>query len=139
MQSLTGAYRYPCIITFLCLRLSDQHALSYLPRILEKLVFLSLHMYLYSKKKRWKKSKNCKICKKSENVKTLYKNQEKYGSFSEFCTSMEKSVMLATLCGCEVHDGDFRKDIWVSILYRYLCSSILPITISHKCICSHIR
>ncbi len=34
--------------------------------------------------------------------------------------------------GCEVCEGDFRKDIWVSILvsilYRYQFSSILPIT-----------
>ncbi len=44
-----------------------------------------------------KQSKNCKICKKSENFKTLYKNLEKYGSFSEFRTSVGKSVMLATL------------------------------------------
>ncbi len=46
-----------------------------------------------------KKSKNCKICKKSENFKTPYKNLEKYGSFSEFRTSTGKSVMLATLDG----------------------------------------
>ncbi len=44
MQSLTDAH--PRIITFLLLKLSEQHALSYLPRIFEKLVFLSL-MYLY--------------------------------------------------------------------------------------------
>ncbi len=44
-----------------------------------------------------KKIKNCKIHKKSENSKTLYKNLEKYGSFFEFRTSTEKSVMLATL------------------------------------------
>ncbi len=43
------------------------------------------------------KSKNCKMRKKFENFKTPYKNLEKYGSFSEFRTSMEKSVMLATL------------------------------------------
>ncbi len=42
-------------------------------------------------------SKNCKIRKKSENFETPYKNLEKYGSFSEFRTSMEKSVVLATL------------------------------------------
>ncbi len=47
-----------------------------------------------------KKSKNCKIRKKSENFKTLYKNLEKYGSFSEFRTSTEKSVMFATLLWC---------------------------------------
>ncbi len=102
MQSLTGAHQYPCIITFLRLRLSEQRALSYLSFIFEKLVFLSLHMYLYSKKKCWKKSKNCEIRKKSENVKTPYKNLEKYGSFSEFRTSTEKSVMLATLTWCMV-------------------------------------
>ncbi len=34
---------------------------------------------------------------KSENFETLYKNLEKYGSFSEFRTSTEKSVILATL------------------------------------------
>ncbi len=45
----------------------------------------------------FKKSKNCKIRKKSENFETPYKNLEKYGSFSEFRTSTEKSVMLATL------------------------------------------
>ncbi len=45
-----------------------------------------------------KKLKNCKIRKKFENFETPYKNLEKYGSFSEFCTSTEKSVMLATLC-----------------------------------------
>ncbi len=50
-------------------------------------------------KKCWKKSKNCKIRKKSENFETPYKNLEKYGSFSKFRTSMEKSVMLATLSG----------------------------------------
>ncbi len=36
------------------------------------------------------------------------------------------------ICGCEVRDGDFRKDIWVSILisilYLYLFSLILLIT-----------
>ncbi len=46
-----------------------------------------------------KKSENCKIHKKSENCETPYKNLEKYGSFSEFRTSTEKSVMLATLAG----------------------------------------
>ncbi len=46
----------------------------------------------------WKKSKNCKIRKKIENFTTPYKNLKKYGSFSEFRTSTEKSVMLATLC-----------------------------------------
>ncbi len=97
MQSLTGTHQYPCIITFLWLRLSEQRTLSYLLHIFKKLVFLSLHMYVYSKKKCWKKSKNCNIRKKSENVKTPYKNLEKYGSFSEFRTSTEKSVMLATL------------------------------------------
>ncbi len=40
--------------------------------------------------------KNQKIAK-SENFETLCKNLEKYGSFSEFRTSTEKSVMLATL------------------------------------------
>ncbi len=45
----------------------------------------------------WNIAKNCKIRKKSENIKTPYKNLEKYGSFSEFHTSTEKSVMLATL------------------------------------------
>ncbi len=30
--------------------------------------------------------------------------------------------------GCKVRDGDFQKDIWASILYRYLFSSIFPIT-----------
>ncbi len=40
--------------------------------------------------------KNCKIHEKFENVKIPYKNLEKYGSFSEFRTSTEKSVMLAT-------------------------------------------
>ncbi len=48
-------------------------------------------------KKCWKKSKNFNIRKKSENFETTYKNLEKYGSFSEFRTSTEKSVMLATL------------------------------------------
>ncbi len=43
------------------------------------------------------KNENGKICKKSVNFKTPYKNLEKYGSFLEFRTSMEKSVMLATL------------------------------------------
>ncbi len=36
--------------------------------------------------------KNRKISK-SENFETLYKNLEKYGSFSEFHTSTEKSVL----------------------------------------------
>ncbi len=31
------------------MKLSEQRALSYLPRIFEKLIFLSLHMHLYSK------------------------------------------------------------------------------------------
>ncbi len=44
-----------------------------------------------------KKSKNCKIRKKSKNFKIPYENLEKYGSFSEFRTSMKKSVMLSTL------------------------------------------
>ncbi len=44
-----------------------------------------------------KKIKIFKICKKSENTETPYKNLEKYGSFSEFRTSTEKYVMLATL------------------------------------------
>ncbi len=44
-----------------------------------------------------KKSKNCKIHKKSENFKTPCKNLEKYGSFSEFRIFMEKSIMFATL------------------------------------------
>ncbi len=44
-----------------------------------------------------KKLKNCKIRKKSENFETPYKNLKKYGSFSKFRTSTEKSVMLATL------------------------------------------
>ncbi len=48
-------------------------------------------------KKCWKKSKNCKIRKKTENFETPYKNLEKYGLFSKFRTSTEKSVMLATL------------------------------------------
>ncbi len=43
--------------------------------------------------------KNCKIRKKSENFETPYKNQEKYESFSKFCTSKKKSVMLTTLAG----------------------------------------
>ncbi len=50
----------------------------------------------YDKKYR-KKKKNCKIRKKSENFETPYKNLEKYGSFSKFRTSTEKSVMLAIL------------------------------------------
>ncbi len=44
-----------------------------------------------------KNQKIAKSVKKSENFETPYKNQEKYGSFSKFRTSMEKSVMLATL------------------------------------------
>ncbi len=48
-------------------------------------------------KKCWKKSKNCKIRKKSESFKTPSKNLEKYEPFSEFHTSIEKSIMLATL------------------------------------------
>ncbi len=44
-----NSYWYPRIITFLCLKLSEQRNLSYLPHIFEKLVLLSLHMYLYSK------------------------------------------------------------------------------------------
>ncbi len=39
-----------------------------------------------------KKSKNCKIRKKSKNFETPYKNLEKYGSFSKFHTSTKKSV-----------------------------------------------
>ncbi len=55
-----------------------------------------------------KKSKNCKICKKSENFKTPYKNLEKYGSFSEFRTSMEKSVLLGTMFPTHhtIYNGD---------------------------------
>ncbi len=44
--------------------------------------------------------KNQKIAKSVKNLKmskTVYENLEKYGSFSEFRTSMEKSVMLATM------------------------------------------
>ncbi len=67
------------------------------------------HPYLYAsapqlwwfpitgKKMLKKKSKNCRIRKKSENFKTSCKNLKKCGLFSEFRTSMEKSVMLATL------------------------------------------
>ncbi len=49
-----------------------------------------------------KKSKNCKIRKKYKNFEISYKNLEKYGSFSEFRTFTEKSVMLATLSGCPI-------------------------------------
>ncbi len=45
----------------------------------------------------WKKLKNCKIHKKIQKFRNPYKNLEKYGSFSKFRTSTEKSVMLATL------------------------------------------
>ncbi len=46
---------------------------------------------------RVKKLKKIKKTAKSENFKTPYKSLAKYGSFSEFHTSTEKSVMLATL------------------------------------------
>ncbi len=52
-------------------------------------------------KKYWKKLKNSKIRKKLENFKTPFKNLEKYGLFSEFRTSTEKSVMLTTLKSCD--------------------------------------
>ncbi len=54
--------------------------------------------------------KNYKIRKKSKNFKTLYKNLEKYGSFSEFCTSKEKSVMLVTMIRIDytTHKRNFR-------------------------------
>ncbi len=44
-----------------------------------------------------KNQKIAKFVKKSENFEPPYKNLEKYGSFSKFRTSTEKSVMLATL------------------------------------------
>ncbi len=40
--------------------------------------------------------------KKSENFETPNKNLEKYGSFSEFRTSTEKSAVLATLLCCQI-------------------------------------
>ncbi len=43
------------------------------------------------------KKKNFKIRKKSANFETPYKNPEKYGLFSKFRTSAEKSVILAIL------------------------------------------
>ncbi len=46
--------------------------------------------------------------------------------------SKSESRNMWLVCGCKVRDGDFWKDIWVSILYRYLFSSILPIT-NTKC------
>ncbi len=54
-------------------------------------------------KKCWKKSKNCKIRKKSKNFETPCKNLEKYGSFFKFRTSTEKSVILATLLHSSRH------------------------------------
>ncbi len=43
------------------------------------------------------------------------KNLEKYGSFSEFCTSIEKSVMLATLHVSRFQEGRWEKkvEIWI--------------------------
>ncbi len=65
-DSVQNSYRYPRIITFLLLKLSEQRALSYLPHIFEKLVFLSLHTYLYSKINVLTSEKCCKFIRSNE-------------------------------------------------------------------------
>ncbi len=69
-----------------------------------------------------KKSKNCKIRKKSENFKTLYKNLEKYGSFCEFRTSTEKSAVLATQLPKRVKIHEEIEESLLRRLFTYVSS-----------------
>ncbi len=80
---------------------SDSQTQNYTPHHYKNTPTSMLSLHSLDDSQLWVKNveKNQKIAKsvKFKNFKTPYKNLEKQGSFSEFRTSREKSVMLATL------------------------------------------